>query len=113
MTMVNNSGPMPTHPGAYLRQKIEDARLPKKQLAQTLGISRSALYQLFAGEIPLTADLSLRLEALFGMPAKTWMDLQVRWDLHQARVVDPIPVTRQLLEQRKQQGANGVLRMPP
>lgn len=62
----------PTHPGEMLREEfLEPLGLTQREFAQRFGVT------------PDTA--ALRLERLLGVEAQFWLNLQLSWDLHQAR----------------------------
>ena len=76
--------PMP-HPGQLLADDIAASGENKSALAQRLGVSRRALYDILEGEPAITAPMALRLEAAFGSSAEFWLGLQSQYDLWKAR----------------------------
>ena len=71
----------PAHPGEILREDVLPALgIPKKRLADHLGISRQTLYAVLREERPVTADVAARLGRAFGNSAAFWLNLQSRHD---------------------------------
>ena len=76
----------PVHPGEILREDVFPAlRLTKPALAEALGISRQTLHELFTLKRAVTPEMALRLEAVVGSTAETWLTLQAECDLWTAR----------------------------
>lgn len=75
----------PIHPGTVLRDEFLAPRgMTQVELAERLGVSLQRVNELVRGKRGLTPDTALRLERLFGVDARQWLDLQLTWDLHQA-----------------------------
>jgi addiction module HigA family antidote len=53
--------------------------------ADQMGISLNRLNELIRGKRGVTADTVLRLAKLFKTSPEFWMNLQVAWDLYQAK----------------------------
>ncbi len=81
------AGPAPSHPGLALRDALARHGLPPGLAAARLGIPRQRLHQLTRGTRAITPDTALRLEALLGEHAETWMARQARHDIEAARRV--------------------------
>jgi addiction module HigA family antidote len=80
----------PTHPGALLREIVLPAiRASKVEIAAALGISRQSLYDILAEKQPVTPAMAVRLGAVFGTSAASWLKMQVAYDLwHAEREID-------------------------
>jgi antitoxin HigA-1 len=80
----------PTHPGAFLRDIILPAiRASKVEIAAALGISRQSLYDILAEKQPVTPAMAVRIGAVFGTSAASWLKMQVAFDLwHAEREID-------------------------
>jgi antitoxin HigA-1 len=75
----------PTHPGAMLLEEfIQPHRLSLAETARRLRISYPRLHEIVHGKRGMTTDTALRLQALFGIEADFWLDLQRDWDLWHA-----------------------------
>ncbi len=76
----------PTHPGAMLRDEfLVPLGLTQREFAQRLGVSYPRISELVHGRRGVTPDTALRLERLLGVEAQFWLNLQLTWDLYQAR----------------------------
>lgn len=85
-----SSSRCPTHPGAMLRDVVLPALgLPKTEVAKALGISRMTLHDIVAERQPVTPAMAVRLAAVFGTTAESWLAMQSAYDLwHASREVD-------------------------
>jgi len=76
----------PVHPGEMLLEEfIRPHGLSPIRTATRLGVPRTRIERLVAGETRVSADTALRLERLFGASAEFWLALQAKYDLIQAR----------------------------
>jgi len=76
----------PVHPGEILAEDVFPALgLTKPAFAAALGISRQSLHQLMTCERAVTPETALRLEAVIGSGAETWLALQAEYDLWKSR----------------------------
>ena len=58
---------------------------PKTEIAKLLGVSRETLYDVLKEKQPVTPVMALRLGKLCGNGPDLWLNLQKRYDLHQAQ----------------------------
>ena len=70
---------------ALLREFLEPLGISQTELARWIGASHPRINELIHGKRGLTPDTALRLEQAFGMEAQFWLNLQLAWDLYQAR----------------------------
>jgi len=76
----------PPHPGAVLRGLyLEPQRLGIGEVAEAIGVSRTALSQFVNGHARLSLDMALRLAGAFRTSPELWLNLQHQHDLWQAR----------------------------
>ncbi len=76
----------PMHPGELLREEILPALdRPRAEIARLLGVSRQTLYDVLKEKQPVTPGMALRLGKLCGNGPDLWLNLQQRYDLHQAQ----------------------------
>lgn len=76
----------PVHPGEILLEEfIHPHGLSPIKAAARLGVPRTRIERLVAGETRVTEDTALRLERLFGASAEFWLALQAGHDLMVAR----------------------------
>ena len=72
----------PSHPGAILREDIlKETKLTVTKAAQGLHISRKQLSEIVNESASITAEMAVRLENGFGIPAHFWLDLQNKFDV--------------------------------
>ena len=76
----------PLHPGEVL---LEDFLRPlgigTTVAAKRMGLPRTRIERVVRGEVGITADTALRLEAFLGAPAQVWLNLQNLYDLEVSR----------------------------
>ncbi len=77
--------PAATHPGFTLRDTLARRGLGHAAAAARLGLTRQRLHDLTRGARAITPATALRLEAVLGEHAETWMARQARHDLDAAR----------------------------
>lgn len=76
----------PVHPGEILREDVFPALgISKPAFAEALGVSRQTLHHIMTGQRSITPEMALRLEAVLGSTAETWLSLQAERDLWEAR----------------------------
>jgi addiction module HigA family antidote len=76
----------PTHPGEMLLEEfLKPLQMTQTELARQIGVSYPRVNELIHGKRGITPDTALRLEALFGMEAQFWLNLQLAWDLYHAQ----------------------------
>lgn len=90
ITARRNPNRPPTHPGVLLNDTVLPALgRPKTEIARLLGISRQSLYDILAGEQPVTPTTAIKLGKLCGNGPRLWMNMQTAYDLWAAeREVD-------------------------
>ena len=76
----------PVHPSEILREDAFPALgVTKPILANALGVSRQTLHDIMTLKRGMTPDMAVRLEAVVGSTAETWLALQAAHDLWKAR----------------------------
>lgn len=77
----------PAHPGEILRELvIEPLGLSISDVARHLGVNRKTLSRVLNGHGPVTSEMAMRLELVFGKPeAAHWLRLQNAYDLWHIR----------------------------
>ena len=75
-------GLAPVHPGEILREEfLVPLGLTPYGVAKRLRVPRTRVERLCRCETPVSADMALRLEAMFGAEAQFWLNLQDRFEL--------------------------------
>jgi addiction module HigA family antidote len=78
-------GLAPMHPGELLRDEVLPAlKRGKSEIADLLGVSRQTLHDILQERQQVTPDMALRLGKLCGNGPDLWLNLQRKFDLHQA-----------------------------
>jgi addiction module HigA family antidote len=75
----------PPHPGALVRENLDDLGLSIAQGAEGLGVTRQQLYNVVNGKSSITPEMAIRLEKAFGSSADAWLRMQANHDLAQLR----------------------------
>lgn len=75
----------PTHPSELLRDAMEERGETQKELAEKLGISKSYLNEILNGKKDINANISVKLESVWGIPAEFWLKFQMKYNIHKAR----------------------------
>ncbi len=75
----------PTHPSEILRDAMEERGETQKGLAEKLGISKSYLNEILNGKKDINANISVKLESVWGIPAEFWLKFQMKYNIHKAR----------------------------
>ena len=98
--IANNMMPSnPVHPGTLLKDEIEYRGISQKQLAQQMGVSYSVLNEILNGKRPISIEYALYLEAVLGIDAQLWIQMQADYNLQVAK--SDRSIKRHLLEIRK------------
>ena len=80
-------------PGDTIADLLDERGWTQAELAERTGYSTKFVNQLIRGKVSLTGDAALRLETVFGAPARFWMDreAQYREDLERENKFDRKP----------------------
>ena len=71
----------PVHPGAYLKELLDELSISQYRLAKDLGVPAMRISLIVNGKRPVTAELALRLGRYFGQSPCYWVNLQSRYDM--------------------------------
>ena len=63
-------------PGETIREQLENRGMTQKEFAQRMDMSEKHISNLINGKVELTIEMALRLEAVFGIPASFWSNLE-------------------------------------
>lgn len=76
----------PQHPGQQVRRQcLEPFGLTVADGARVLGVTRQALNNVVNGRAGISPEMAIRLVKAFGGEEETWLQLQMAYDLAQAR----------------------------
>ena len=79
--MVNKNSIPPVHPGAYLKELLDELELSQYRLAKDIGVPAMRVNYIINGKRPVNAELALRLGRYFGQNPRYWLNLQSRYDM--------------------------------
>jgi addiction module HigA family antidote len=68
-----------------LEEFIKPLGISQTELAEWIGVSYPRLNEIINGKRGVTPDTALRLEQVFGADAQFWLNLQIGWELYQAK----------------------------
>jgi addiction module HigA family antidote len=86
----------PVHPGAYLKELLDELHISQYRLAKDLGTPAMRINLIVNGKRPVTAAMALRLGRYFGQSPRYWVNLQSRYDLDVAEDALSAQVVRQV-----------------
>lgn len=76
----------PVHPGEILREDVlAELEISVSDAAERLGISRVTLSRVLHGHARLSSNLAVRLEEAGVGTARSWLDMQLAYDLSNER----------------------------
>ncbi|WP_027369224.1 HigA family addiction module antitoxin [Desulfocurvibacter africanus] len=76
----------PIHPGEILSEEfLKPLSISMNQLSRDLNISVQRVSQIVRGRRAITTDTAMRLAAYFKTSPEFWLNLQMRYDLEQAK----------------------------
>jgi addiction module HigA family antidote len=76
----------PTHPGEMLLEEfLKPMGLTQRNLAEGIHVPYQRVNEIVNGKRGITPSTALRLAKFFGNTEGFWMNLQLRWDLFQAK----------------------------
>jgi addiction module HigA family antidote len=85
--MAFKNGMRPVHPGEVLKEDyLKPLDLSVNALAKRLGIPTSRLNDIVLERRGVTPDTALRLARHFGGDARSWLNLQIAYDLRRAEI---------------------------
>jgi antitoxin HigA-1 len=77
--------PLAIHPGAYLKETLDELGVSQMAFARIVGISAMRVSRVVEGARPVTAELGLLLGKALDEPPEYWLNLQRAHDLAGAR----------------------------
>jgi addiction module HigA family antidote len=91
----------PTHPGRVVRHDcLDPLGLSVTAGAKVLGVTRQALNNVVNGKSGISPEMAIRLSKAFGSSPETWLQMQLAYDLAEARRnEDKIKVRRVRIEE--------------
>lgn len=74
--MVRSDSVIAVPPGATIEEQLCDRRMSQKEFAARMDMSETYISKLIDGDVQLTPEVAVRLEAVLGIPAKFWNNLE-------------------------------------
>ena len=84
MTMPTNR--IATHPGALLREQIEETGLTVHRVARDIGLPSTRLHEIVHERRGVSAETAIALGAFFGQSPEFWMNAQKTHELSKALI---------------------------
>ena len=78
----------PPHPGEVLQEYLPES-VSVTAAAQKLGVSRQALSAILNGRAGISAEMAMRLSKALGTSPDMWLEMQMQYDLWQAKQHPP------------------------
>ncbi len=75
------------HPGKILREILDEIGLSANALAKALSVPTNRITSILKGTRAITADTALRFARYFGTTPEYWLNLQLAYELSQARTL--------------------------
>lgn len=91
------NGMRPVHPGEVLREEyLLPLGMSARALAIALRVPPPRISDILRGRRSVTADTALRLARHFGGDARSWLNLQIAYDLRVAEIRSARKITREV-----------------
>ena len=78
----------PPHPGEVLQEYLPES-VSVTAAAQKLGVSPQALAAILNGRADISAEMAMRLSNALGTSPDMWLEMQMQYDLWQAKQRPP------------------------
>lgn len=74
------------HPGEVLAEEfLQEYEISQNRLGREIGMSPRAINEIVHGKRAITANSALRIAKFFGTTPEFWLNLQMSFDLEEAR----------------------------
>ena len=87
MTMIF-SPDLAIQPGVTIEREVTIRWLSKKEVASRLDVSEKHLIDIIKGDVAITPQLALKLEYVFGVSAKSWLQMDTSYQETKARIAE-------------------------
>lgn len=79
----------PTHPGEMLAEEfLSPMQITQRELADAIHVPYQRVNELVNKKRGVTPSTALRLARFFDVSPDFWLNLQVRWDLYKAQLIE-------------------------
>ncbi len=97
ITTNNDAKLSPIHPGAILREDMQDEGISINGLAQSIRVPANRISLIVNERRGITADTAVRLAHFFGTSPQYWLNIQNRYDLER---LDRAAIERDVIPRR-------------
>jgi antitoxin HigA-1 len=73
----------PVHPGAVLKDELEEIELKQSALARHIGVLPKTINEICRGKRGISAEMAVKLSKALGGSPQFWLNLQNNWKLSQ------------------------------
>src|ERR1700719_4036307 len=98
VTMTATNANWIMHPGAYIKEEMEERGWSQRDLAFILGVSEQAINPILNGKRGISPEMAKVLGEGFDVPAEFFANLQQAYDLAQARNPDESVALRRTMQ---------------
>lgn len=84
-----------SHPGETLQEILESNNMSQKELAARINVTPKHINQIISGLVGISSDVAFRLEKVFNLSAKFWMNLQSKYDAEKMQILEENEVTEE------------------
>ncbi len=71
------------HPGAVLRDELEEIGISQSALAEHIGVLPKTINEICRGKRGISAEMAMKLSQALGATPYFWLNLQNNWELSQ------------------------------
>lgn len=83
-------------PGEILEEELESRNLSRAALAERTGLADETINEIIEGKTPMTADIALKLESVFNLPAHFWSNLERHYQETKTRLGEKVQLQLEL-----------------
>lgn len=99
--MIRSRNIIATPPGATIREQLDGRGMRQNEFAKRMGMSEKQISQLINGEVGLTHEVALKLEAVLGVPAGVWNSLEAIFREKEARAAAENEMDEEIILSKK------------
>lgn len=74
------------HPGAVLRDELQERAISQSALAAHIGVLPRSINEVCRGKRGISAELAVKLSMALGASPTFWLNLQKNWELSQVKL---------------------------
>lgn len=100
--MAFKNGMRPVHPGEVLREEyLVPLEMSVNALAKGIGVPTPRINDVVRERRGITPDTAMRLARYFGGDARSWLNLQIAYDLRVAEIASSKAIARSVMPMKK------------